>query len=135
MAEIEILYKLTISIEPKTKKNSSNISTKCKKPKLLPSKEFIQYQEDCRWFIEIPKEPIKCKCNIKAVYYRRTRRRVDITNLHSALHDILVYYGVIADDSCKFVIGTDGSRVKVDRHNPRTEIVITKCDEVTGFES
>lgn len=130
----EVLFRLTIPIEPKTKKNSSQISLRGAKPKLLPSQEFEQYQTDCGWFIKTPKEPISCKCNIKAVYFRRTRRRVDITNLHSALHDILVHYGVIADDSCKIVIGTDGSRVKVDRNNPRTEIVITASYEVTGFE-
>jgi len=27
--------------------------------------------------------------NIKAIYYMPTRRVVDITNLHSALHDVL----------------------------------------------
>ena len=62
------------------------------------------------------------------------RRRVDITNLHSALHDILTHYGVIADDNCKIVVATDGSRVKVDRDNPRTEVIVTKVEEMTGFE-
>lgn len=129
----EILYKLTIPLEPKTKKNSCQI-TRGDRPRLLPSKEFMDYQRDCGWYIKTPAEPISCKCNIKALYYRSTRHRVDITNLHSALHDILVHYGVMVDDSCKYVVGTDGSRVRVDRHNPRTEIVITRCDDITGFE-
>ena len=69
--------------------------------------------------------------NIKALYYMEKNARVDITNLHSALHDILTRAGVLKDDSSlhpKIVAGTDGSRVYVDAKNPRTEIVITSFD-------
>ncbi len=55
---------------------------------------------------------------------------MDITNLHSALHDILVASGVLKDDSSlspRIVVGTDGSRVLVDRENPRTEVEITEA--------
>ncbi len=127
---MQVLYRVTIPLIPRTKKNNMRVFGK----KPIPSKAFIEYQEDCKWFIKPPDEPISCKCNIKAIYYMPTRRRVDITNLHSALHDILVHYGVIADDNCKIVIATDGSRVRYDKDNPRTEVIITVCDEVTGFE-
>lgn len=130
----EMLWQCTIPLKPVTKKNSSQIVACGSRPKIIPSKKFKEYQEDCGWFIKAPDKPIDCKCNIKAIYYMPTRRRVDITNLHSALHDIFVHYKVIADDCCKIVVGTDGSRVKVDRDNPRTEVVITKVEEVTGFE-
>lgn len=50
--------------------------------------------------------------------------KVDITNLHSALHDILVKVGVLEDDNYKIVASTDGSRVFVDEGNPRTEVEI-----------
>lgn len=79
-------------------------------------------------------EKIDYRVNIKAWYYMPTRRRVDITNLHEALHDILVKYGVIADDNCKIVFSTDGSRVLYDKNNPRTEVEITEVDEEGGFE-
>ena len=130
----EILWQCTIPLKPVTKKTSIRIVTRNGKPVPIPSKEFEVYQRDCGWFIKVPDEPIDCKCNIKAVYYMPDRRRVDITNLHSALHDILTHYNVIADDCCKIIVGTDGSRVKVDRGNPRTEVVITKVEEITGFE-
>lgn len=130
----KILYKAIIYIEPRTKKNSSRIVHHGKGYIILPSKEFVQYQADCGYFLKPPNKPIKQKCNIKATYYRRTKRKVDISNLHSALHDILTHYGVIADDCCKIVVGTDGSRVLIDKTNPRTEIVITELDETTGFE-
>ncbi|MDO4302125.1 MAG: RusA family crossover junction endodeoxyribonuclease [Clostridia bacterium] len=128
------LLRFTIPLTPITKKNSSQIVVCSGKPRIIPSKKFREYQEACGWFIHKLDKPIECKCNIKAVYYMPTRRRVDITNLHSALHDILVHYGIIADDNCKIVIGTDGSRVRYDKENPRTEVVITKVEEVTGFE-
>lgn len=130
----EILYRLIIPLTPRTKKNHNQIIRCNGKPKPISSKEFLEYQEACGWFIKAPDKPIDCKCNIKAIYYMPTRRRVDITNLHSALHDILVHYKVIADDNCKIVIATDGSRVRYDKANPRTEVIITEVEEVTGFE-
>jgi Holliday junction resolvase RusA-like endonuclease len=67
--------------------------------------------------------------NIRAIYYMKTRRRVDKTNLESALLDMLVHYEVLADDNCLIVAGTDGSRVKHDPVNPRTEVIIERIKE------
>lgn len=130
----EILWQCTIPLKPRTKKNHNRIVQCNGKPRPIPSKAFEEYQRDCKWFIKPPAEPIDCKCNIKAVYYMPDRHRVDITNLHNALHDVLVHFEVIKDDNCKIVVGTDGSRVKVDRQNSRTEVTITKVEEITGFE-
>lgn len=130
----DILWQCTIPLKPVTKKNSNQIVTSNGKYRLIPSEKFLKYQRDCKWFIKPPAEPIDCKCNIKAIYYMPDRHRVDITNLHNALHDVLVHFEVIKDDNCKIVVGTDGSRVKVDRQNPRTEVTITKVEEITGFE-
>lgn len=57
-----------------------------------------------------------------------TRRIVDIINLHSALHDILVRYRVIEDDNYRIVASTDGSRVMYDKLHPRTEVEITSTE-------
>lgn len=128
--------KFTIKLAPVTKKNSQQIliNKKTGRPFVTPSKKFKEYQESCGWFMPKLKKPIDCKINIKATYYMPTRRKVDITNLHSALHDVLVHYGVIADDNMTIVLSTDGSRVRYDKQNPRTEIEITKKEEMTGFE-
>lgn len=64
--------------------------------------------------------------NIKALYYMPTRRKVDLVNLHSALHDSLVAANVLLDDNSQIVVSTDGSRVLYDRVNPRTEIIIER---------
>lgn len=61
-----------------------------------------------------------------------TKKKVDITNLNSALHDVLTKYRVIADDDSKIAGATDGSRVRYDKNNPRTEVyisVLTKDQE------
>ena len=59
----------------------------------------------------------------------QTRRKVDLTNLHEALHDILVKYGVLEDDNFKIIQSTDGSRVSYDKWHPRTEVEITRVGD------
>lgn len=119
-----------IPLDPKTKKNSGRI---CRTPDggvfFRPSKTFEKYQKACGLYMPKLDKPIDYTVNVKAVYYMHTRRKVDITNLHNALHDILVHYGVLADDNMKIVVSTDGSRVKYDKQYPRTEVIITASDE------
>lgn len=128
--------RFTIPIEPKTKKNSGRICRNKYSGKTFfrPSEAFEQYQKDCGYFVPKLDSPIEYKVNIKALYFMGTRRKVDITNLHSALHDVLTHYGVIADDNMKIVIATDFSRVLYDKENPRTEVTISEMHETTGFE-
>lgn len=119
-----------IPLDPKTKKNNSRI---CRTPSggvfLRPSKTFEKYQKNCCPYMPRIDKPIDYPVNVKAVYYMHTRRKVDITNLHNALHDILVHYGVLADDNMLIVVSTDGSRVKYDKQHPRTEVTILGSSE------
>jgi Holliday junction resolvase RusA-like endonuclease len=64
--------------------------------------------------------------NVKALYYMPTRGKVDLINLHAALHDVMVKYGTLPDDDCRVIVSTDGSRVRYDKDNPRTEVTITE---------
>lgn len=122
------MIKFTIPLAPVTKKNHQRIIRVRNRPVVIPSEQYKKYEEDCMYFM--PKiEAISNKVNIKAVYYMPTRRRVDLTNLHEALHDILVHYNVLADDNCNIVHSTDGSYVDYDKHNPRTEVFITEVGE------
>ena len=128
------MVKFKIHLPPVTKKNSPRIFKKKTKtgklvPFIVPSERFMDYQAKC--WVYVPKEEtISRPINIKAIYYMPTRRVVDITNLHSSLHDVLVHYRVIEDDDCKIVASTDGSRVLHDKTNPRTEVEITDSDYV-----
>lgn len=119
--------KLTIKLPPVTKKNSMQIVGNGKRPMLIPSAQYRRYERDAGWFLKplAIAEPV----NIRAIYFMPTRRKVDITNLESALMDVLVKHGVIADDNCRVVVSTDGSRVMYDKENPRTEVTITKSKE------
>ena len=70
-------------------------------------------------------EPINQPVNVKCIFYRDSERSCDLTNLLEAIDDILVKYGVLADDNFKIIASHDGSRVFVDKVKPRTEIEIT----------
>lgn len=126
--------KIVIGIEPRTKKNNSEVkfNRKTGKPFISPSKAFKEYQAECFPYLYPMRHVLEGKkgLNIQAVYYMRTRRRVDLNNLHNALHDILVHYEVIDDDNSEVIAATDGSRVKFDKDFPRTEITITQVQEV-----
>jgi len=123
---------ITILLQPITKKNSQRIiyNPKLKRSMIIPSKQYKEYEKSSGAFFRGVKGGIDYPVNVKATYYMPTRRRVDLTNLHEALHDILVHYGVLEDDNCRVIVSTDGSRVKYDKHNPRTEIVIERAPDV-----
>ena len=127
------MLKLTISIPPTTKKNSSRIlsNRKTRKPFIAPSEAFERYQNLCGFHLtQYSGIKIERPVNVKAIYYMPTKRKVDLINLHSALHDVLVKYAVLSDDNSSIIVSTDGSRVRYDKENPRTEIEITEvCDE------
>lgn len=121
-------YRFTIGVEPKTKKNSQQIIKVKGRPMIIPSKQYREYQQACG--ANLPQiATINKPVNVKAIYYMKTKRRVDLTNLHEALHDILVHYKILEDDNSKIIVSTDGSRVKYDKENPRTEVTITVLQE------
>lgn len=126
---------ITIPLCPITKKNSQRIiqrympSKKKSVPMIIPSAKYVSYAEACGYWVKHKGAKIDYPVNVKALYYMPTRRRVDLTNLHEALHDILVKYEVLADDNSKIVAATDGSRVLYDKDNPRTEVTITVLDD------
>lgn len=95
----------------------------------IPSELYQEFEQQCCLLI-----PGKCKLNIdypvnvKAIYYVKRNARIDITNLESALLDVLVKARVLSDDSALkpcVVASTDGSRVYCDKDNPRIEVEIT----------
>ncbi len=131
-----LIGQLVIPVNPTTKKNSSQLITNQRgHPILIPSRLYRQYVDDVA---KLGKSiwrnpptmllPLDRALNIEAIYYRKDHRRCDITNLESALMDLLVSLKIIADDNFKIVCNTDGSRVRIDKNNPRTEINIYAWD-------
>lgn len=121
------LYTFVIPLPPVTKKNNSCVyyNKSTGKPFICPSERYRQYEKD--FMLLCPPIPmIDYPVNVKALYYMPTKRKVDLINLHSALHDSLVAANVLLDDNCSIIKSTDGSRVFYDKINPRTEVSITK---------
>lgn len=118
--------KFTIYGEPRTKKNSSRIVKIGSYHKIIPSKQYLAYEKD---FVQQAinmrvNKKIAYKANIACIYYMKTRRKVDLTNLLSGTMDCLVSSGVIEDDNCTIAYSHDGSYVDYDKNNPRVEIEI-----------
>ncbi|MCR4671965.1 MAG: RusA family crossover junction endodeoxyribonuclease [Lachnospiraceae bacterium] len=120
------MLSFTIGVTPRTKKNSVRVYQGARHPVVLPSEAYVKYERDAGWFMPRLDEPIERPVNVEALFYMDTARKVDLVNLQEALLDVLVRYRVLADDNSRIVVSMDGSRVLLDRSNPRTEVRITE---------
>lgn len=131
---------------PRTKKNSQMIAGRGKRCPVCHKfeKQWIkqgsvhdEYAELAGWQLRPrPVKPIEFPINIKCLFYMDTNRIVDQLNLLACVDDLLVDNGIIKDDNSRIVKAHDGSRVLLDRENPRTEIIITRMPaEKTGQTS
>lgn len=124
-----MMIRITIPGRPITKKNSIRAVQSKHRTVLLPSKQFVDYQERAGYFIRAKHRKISVPVNVACRYYMPTHQRVDLLNLLSATLDILVHYGVLADDNSSIVLSHDGSRVLYDKDNPRVEIEIAEVHD------
>ena len=125
------IWQCTILGQPITKKNSQQImiNPKTKKPFIMPSEKYKEFEKASSQYINPPQEPINRPVNIKCIYYMQTARACDLTNLMEATHDILVKHKVLSDDNNKVIYAVDGSRVCYDKEAPRTEVFIEEVEE------
>lgn len=126
--------KLTLYMRPRTKKNSMRIGRMGfggrGRPILIQSPQYIDFENEALKLIPPgAKLGIREPVNVREVFYMDTLRRVDASNLQAAIDDILVKAGVLADDNRDVIAAHDGSRVYLDRQNPRIEITITPLNE------
>jgi Holliday junction resolvase RusA-like endonuclease len=119
---------IVINIKPVTKKNSQRIIIVRGRPMIIPSKLYKDYEKDCSAYLKPLETPIDYPINLKCLFFMSTKRKIDLCNLQEAICDILVHYGILADDNRNIVAAQDGSRVYYDKENPRTEIEITPLD-------
>ena len=122
------MIRFTIHGNPRTKKNSQVVVNHIP----LPSKSYREYEKETAdlWKYEaaVLRKPVNYPVNVKCVYYMETRRKVDLTNLLECSDDLMVKYGILADDNSSIVVGHDGSRVQYDKASPRVEITITRIE-------
>lgn len=123
---------IIIPMKPISKKNSLQMARNARTGTWFPrqSAEYLRYERDCGVFIRCKGLDISYPVGIKAVFYVPDNRRRDLSNYIEAIADILVHYRVIGDDCWQVVENWDGSRMRVDKDNPRTEIVISKAREL-----
>lgn len=127
--------KIIIKGVPRTKKNHQQVVMRGKKPIIIQGEAYRQYEELALWQLPHPREPMKEPCNVKCLYYMPNRRRVDLLNLLAATMDILVKGKVLEDDNSAIVVSHDGSRVRVDRENPRVEVEIVRVGKDTAAKT
>ena len=123
--------RITIPLTPITKKNSQRIiwNNRAKHPMIIPSAQYKEYEKAVAEYMPTAYEPINTPVNVQMVFTMPTRRRVDLVNLQEACLDILVKYGVLADDNSNIVAAMDGSRVEYEKGAGKTEITITDIME------
>lgn len=134
-----LLHKFTIPLDPRTKKNSQMIAGTgvrcpyCKKPQRQFIRQGATNQEYTvkayPYLRPKPAAPIETPVHIKYLFYMGTRRIVDKLNLQAAADDLLVLADIIKDDNASIVKSHDGTRVRYDKENPRTEIYIYDYEE------
>lgn len=116
--------RMTIPLQPITKKNHPRIVVHGNRRMILPSKQYEQYEKQCGWFLKGKGMKIDKPCEVVCLFYMKDRRISDLSNHLEAIDDILVKYGVLADDNSRIVVSHDGSRVLHDPQQPRTEVTI-----------
>ena len=117
--------RLTIHTVPRTKKNSQRIVKCGSRFRLLPSAQYVDFENKIIEYVRDLGVCIEQPVNVKAVFYMPTRRKVDLTNLLEAIDDALVKGGILSDDNCGVVVSHDFSRVKYDKQDPRIEVEIS----------
>lgn len=96
---------------------------------IIPSKQYVEFEKECLSQIKNYGEEIDYPVNVQAIFYRSSKRRVDLTNLLEALDDMLVKAKVIIDDNRDIVASHDGSLVLYDKERPRIEVEIIRLEE------
>ena len=120
--------KITIPVVPRSKKNSQQIiiNPRTKRPMIIQSKLYANYERECGLYLKKYKSNIDYSINLKIEFYVPDKRRRDIANYIEAIQDILVKYEVLRDDNYNIIYSLDGTRMYLDKENPRVEIEITR---------
>lgn len=116
--------KIIIPLLCRSKKNSQQIliNSKTHRPFVAQSKLYKEFEQNCGYFLNKYKTNIDYPINIRCTFYVPDKRKRDLTNLENAIADILVEYGVIADDNYNIIQSWDGSRIIYEKGREETII-------------
>lgn len=124
--------KIEIPLLCRPKKNSQSIvyNPKTKRPIIVQSKQYHEFEHNCGYFLKKYKRNINTPINLKCEFIVNEKRRRDLCNLLNAIQDVLVKYEVLADDNYNIVKSVDGSRIIYSKNEQaRTIIEITDYKE------
>lgn len=131
------MIEFTLPVKPVTKKNNGQIITVGGFPRLIPSKQYRQFEKEVTPYlrrVKIQTGEIHYPVNIQCLFYMDARRRVDLANLLNAIDDAMVHAELLIDDNRDIIAGHDGSRVFHDKENPRIEIKITELKDYVQWK-
>lgn len=123
--------KIEMPLLCRPKKNSQNIiyNSRTKKPMIVQSKQYKEFEQNCGYFLNKYKTNINTPINLKCTFIVNEKRRRDLCNLLNAIQDVLVKYDVLDDDNYNIVKSVDGSRIIYSK-NEEPKIVI----EITDYK-
>jgi Holliday junction resolvase RusA-like endonuclease len=117
---------LTLYAAPRTKKTSNQLQRFGGRLKVVPSKAWMAWRDkvlasgDVKPWMRLRDQPYNCA----AIFYRDADRG-DATGYMQSLADVLEEAGVVSND--RLLVSWDGTRLRVDRKNPRVEITLTRA--------
>lgn len=127
------MLEFTIPVAPRTKKNHGQIVTlKTGRTMMLPSKQYREFEKEVVKFVDNNFgniEPIDKPINLCCKFYKDKDYKADLMGYLQAIQDALVKAKLLLDDNHKIVETTDGSKIFLDRRNPRVEVSISFKEE------
>lgn len=120
--------KIEIPLMTRPKKNSQSIvyNPRTKRPIIVQSKNYKEFERECGYFLKKYKMNINIPINLKCKFYVPDKRKRDIVNLLNAIQDVLVKYQVLEDDNYNIVQSVDGSKIIYQKGVEKTIIEISE---------
>lgn len=120
-------FEFTVTGNPIVKKNTQRAVFRRGYPIIVYSPQYREWAHRAMDELMVqkkPQEPIDYPVLLVCKFFMQTKRVVDLSALYEGIQDVLVQMHVLKDDNFNYVAGHDGSRVLIDRKNPRTEVTI-----------
>lgn len=121
-----IRIEIPLLCRPKKNSQSIVINPKTKRPMIIQSKQYLEFERECGYFLNKYKMNINTPINLKCVFIVPDKRKRDIVNLLNAIQDILVKYNVLEDDNYNIVASVDGSKITYEKGVEKTIIEISE---------
>ena len=121
----------TVSGNPIVKKNTQKVVWRNGRSIVVYSAQYRAWLNNAMDELALqkrPDEPIDYPVLLVCKFFMQTLRVVDLSALYEGIQDTLVKMEILKDDNFNIIIGHDGSRVLLDRKNPRIEVAIVPAD-------